>query len=191
MTISSVQFSHSVVSNSFWPPCSAAHQASLSITNSWSLLKLMFIESGMPSGHLILCCPLLLLPSIFPSIRVFSIGYSYALKGLPWWPSHKKPACNVGASGDIGSITGLGRSPGWGHDTHPSALAERIPWQDQSIGSQRVRHGWSDSIHTCMHTVKTWAQEPQFQRVPEKTKGKVFKASTFSLSGITCTVQLI
>ena len=50
----------------------AAHQASLSITNSLSLLKLMSIESVMPSNHLILCCPLLLLPSIFPSIRVFS-----------------------------------------------------------------------------------------------------------------------
>ena len=50
----------------------AAHQASLSITNSWSLLKLMSIESVMPSNHLILCHPLFLQPSIFPSIRVFS-----------------------------------------------------------------------------------------------------------------------
>ena len=49
----------------------AVHQASLSITNSQSLLKLMSIASVMPSNHLILCCPLLLLPSIFPSIRVF------------------------------------------------------------------------------------------------------------------------
>ena len=49
-----------------------ACQASLSITNSWSLPKLMSVESVMPSNHLILCCPLLLLPSIFPSIRVFS-----------------------------------------------------------------------------------------------------------------------
>ena len=53
-------------------PWSAAHQASLSITNSRSLLKLMSIKSVMPSNHLILCHPLLLLPSIFPSIRVFS-----------------------------------------------------------------------------------------------------------------------
>ena len=58
-----------------WPfatPWTAASQASLSITNSWSLFKLMSIKSVMPSNHLILCCPLLLLPSIFPSIRVFS-----------------------------------------------------------------------------------------------------------------------
>ena len=53
-------------------PWTATHQASLSITNSQSLLKPMSIESVMPSSHLILCCPLLLLPSIFPSIRVFS-----------------------------------------------------------------------------------------------------------------------
>ena len=53
-------------------PWTAAHQASLSITNSWSLLKLKSIKSVMPSNHLILCHPLLLLPSIFPSIRVFS-----------------------------------------------------------------------------------------------------------------------
>ena len=66
----SVQFSRSVVSNSAtsWP---AARQASLSITSSRSLLKLMSIKSVMPSDHLILCRPLLL-PSIFPSIRVFS-----------------------------------------------------------------------------------------------------------------------
>ena len=56
----------------FATPWTAAHQTSLSITNSRSLLKLMFIQSVMPSNHLILCHPLLLLPSIFPSIRVFS-----------------------------------------------------------------------------------------------------------------------
>ena len=56
----------------FATPCTAACQVSLSITNSWSLLKLMSIESVMPSYHLILCCPLLLPPSNFPSIKVFS-----------------------------------------------------------------------------------------------------------------------
>ena len=56
----------------FATPSTAACQASLSITNSWSLLRLMSFESEMPSNHLILCHPLLLLPSIFPSIRVFS-----------------------------------------------------------------------------------------------------------------------
>ena len=56
----------------FVTPWTAIHQASLSINNSWSLLKLMSIESVMPSNHLIFCHPLLLPPSIFPSIRVFS-----------------------------------------------------------------------------------------------------------------------
>ena len=65
----SVQFSRSVVSDSLQPH---GRQPSLSITNSWSLLKLMSIKSVMPSNRLILCHPLLLLPSIFPSIRVFS-----------------------------------------------------------------------------------------------------------------------
>ena len=64
---SSVQFSRSVVSDS----ATAARQASLFITNSRSLLKLMSVESGMPSNHLILCHPLLL-PLVFPSIKVFS-----------------------------------------------------------------------------------------------------------------------
>ena len=67
----SVQFSCSVVSDSV-TPWTTAHQASLSITNSQSLLKLMSLEAVMSSNHLILCRPLLLLLSIFPSIRVFS-----------------------------------------------------------------------------------------------------------------------
>ena len=71
MVISSVQFSHSVGSNSA-TPWTTACQASLSITSSQSLLKLMSIKSVMPSNHLILCHPLLLLTSIFPSITVLS-----------------------------------------------------------------------------------------------------------------------
>ena len=67
----SVQFSHSAVSDSA-APWTAALQDSPSISNSWSLLKLMSIESMMPSNHLILCHPLLILPSLYPSIGVFS-----------------------------------------------------------------------------------------------------------------------
>ena len=62
----------------FATPWTAACQASLSITNSQSLLKLMSIESVMPSNHLILCCPLLLLSSIFPSIRIFQMSHFFA-----------------------------------------------------------------------------------------------------------------
>ena len=68
----SLLFSHSFLCRLFATPWTAARQASLSFTNSRSLLKLLCIESVMPSNHLILCCPLLLLPSVFPSIRVFS-----------------------------------------------------------------------------------------------------------------------
>ena len=62
-----------------------AHQASLSITNSWSLLKLMSIELVMPSNHLILCCPLLLLPSIFPSLRVSSNESALRTRWSKYW----------------------------------------------------------------------------------------------------------
>ena len=73
--ISSVQFSNSVVSDSV-TPWTAARQASLSITNTRSLLKLMSVELVMSSNRLILCRPLLLLPSIYPGIRVFVIHLS-------------------------------------------------------------------------------------------------------------------
>ena len=82
--LSSVQFSHSVMSNSE-TPWTAARQASLSITNSRSLLKLMSIESVMPSNHLILRHPLPLLPSIFPSIRVFSNESSLHIRRPKYW----------------------------------------------------------------------------------------------------------
>ena len=69
----------------FATPWTAAHQASLSITNSQSLFKLMFIESVIPSNHLILCRPLLLLPSIFPSIRVFSKESVLHIRWPKYW----------------------------------------------------------------------------------------------------------
>ena len=69
----------------FATPATAARQASMSITNSWSLLKLMSIEMVMPSNHLILCRPLLLLPSIFPSIRVFSNGSVRHMRWPKYW----------------------------------------------------------------------------------------------------------
>ena len=66
-------------------PWNAAHQASLSITDSWSLLKLMFIESVMPPNHLILCRPLLLLPPIPPSIRVVSNESTLRMRWPKYW----------------------------------------------------------------------------------------------------------
>ena len=94
----SVQFSRSVVSNSLQPHESTARQASLSITNSQSSLKLMSIESVMPSSHLILCRPLLLLPPIPPSIRVFSSDSTLHMRWPKYWsfsfsisPSNEHP----------------------------------------------------------------------------------------------------
>ena len=69
----------------FETPWTAAHQVSLSITISWSLFKLMSIESVMPSNHFILCYPLLLLLSIFPSIRVFSNESALPIKWPKYW----------------------------------------------------------------------------------------------------------
>ena len=81
----SVQFSRSVVSYCLPPLWTAAHQASLSITNSQSLLKLMSIELVMSSNHLILCCPLLLLPSVFPGIKVFFSELPFCIRWPKCW----------------------------------------------------------------------------------------------------------
>ena len=69
----------------FVTPRTAAHQASLTFTISWSLLKLMFIGSVIPSNHLILCRPLLLLPSILPSIRVFYKESAFRIRWAKYW----------------------------------------------------------------------------------------------------------
>ena len=78
----------------FVTPWIAAHLVSLSITNSWSLLKLMSIESVMPYNHLVLCHPLLLPPSIFPSKRVFSNESALCIR----WPKHWSFSINISPS---------------------------------------------------------------------------------------------
>ena len=104
----SVQFSCSVVSNSVIP-WTAAHQASLSITNSGSLPKPMSIESVMPSNHLILCRPLLLLPSVFPSIRVFCNESALRIK----WPKYWSFSFNISPSNE-----------------HPGLISFMMEWLD-------------------------------------------------------------
>ena len=86
-----------------------ARQASLSITNSRSLLKLMSIESVMPSNHLILCCPLLLLPLIFPSIKVFSNESVLHIR----WPKYWSFSFNISPSNE-----------------HPGLISFRMDWLD-------------------------------------------------------------
>ena len=78
-------------------------QASLSITNSWSLLKLMSIESVMPSNHLILCCPFLLTPSIFPSIRVFSNESVLLIR----WPKYWSFSFSISPSNEYSGLISL------------------------------------------------------------------------------------
>ena len=84
----------------FVTPWTTGRQISLSITNSWSLLKLMSIESVMPSNHLILCRPLLLTPSIFPNIRVFSNGSVLHMK----WPKHWNFSFSISSSNEYSGL---------------------------------------------------------------------------------------
>ena len=84
----------------FVTPWITAHQASLSITISWSLLKCMSVESVTPSNHLILCCPLLLLPSIFPSTRVFSNESALRIR----WPKYWSFSFNISPSNEYSGL---------------------------------------------------------------------------------------
>ena len=81
-------------------PWTAAYQASLAITNSWSLVKPMSIESVMLSNHLILCCPLLLLPSVFPRIRVFSNGSVLHIR----WPKYWSFSFSISSSNEYSGL---------------------------------------------------------------------------------------
>ena len=97
----SVQFIQSFSHVQFFAtPWIVAHQASLSITSSWSLLKLMSIESVMPSNHLILCHPLFLLPSVFPSIRVFSNELALCI----WWPKYWSFGFSISPSSEYSGL---------------------------------------------------------------------------------------
>ena len=93
LTISSVQMFSRV--QLFATPWTVACEASLSVTNTWSLLRFMSIESMMPSNHLILCRPLLLLPSIFPSIRVFSNVSVLHSRWTKYWASASVLPMNI------------------------------------------------------------------------------------------------
>ena len=89
-----------VTSQLFVTPWTAAHQASLSITNSWSLLKFMSIKLVMPSNHLILCRPLLILPSIFPSVRVYSNESVLHI----WWPKYWSFSFSISPSNEYSGL---------------------------------------------------------------------------------------
>ena len=117
----------------FETPWTAACQDSLSITNSRSLLRLMSIELVMPSSHLILCHPLLLLPSIFPRIRVFSNESALRIQ----WPKHCSFSFNIGPSNE-----------------HPGLISLRMDWLDllavqRTLKSLLQHHSSKASILRC------------------------------------------
>ena len=115
-------------------PCTAAHQTFLSITNSRSLLKLMSIETVMPSNHLILCYALLLLPSIFSSIRVFSNESVLCIR----WPKYWSFSLNISLCNE-----------------HPGLISFRMDWLDVlavqgTLKSLLQHHSSKESILLCL-----------------------------------------
>jgi len=134
IALSSIQLS-SVVSSVwlFATACTAAHQTSLSITNSWSLLKLMSIESVMPSNHLILCHHLLLLPSNFPIIKIFS---NESVLGIRW-PKYWSFSLSIGPSNDYSGL-----------------ISFRIDWFDLLIVQGTLKSLLKHHIKQIRHTPK-------------------------------------
>ena len=117
----------------FVTPWITEHQASLSITNSWSLLKLMPIELVMPSSHLTLCCPLLLLPPIPPSIRVFSNESILLMR----WPKYWSFSFSISPSNE-----------------HPRLISFRMDWLDHlavqgTLKSLLQHHSSKASVLQC------------------------------------------
>ena len=153
-------------------PWTAACQASLSLNISQSLLKLMSIESVMPSNHLIVCHPLLLLPSIFSSIRVFSSELALRIRWPEYWsfsfstsPSNKYSGLISGTSPMAQQVKNLlamqetqVRSLGWEYflekerTTHSSILAWEIPCTERSGRLQSKRSQRAGQDRMTKHT---------------------------------------
>ena len=134
----------------------SARQASMSITNSQSLLKFMSIESVRPSNHLILCHPLLLLPSIFPSIRVFSNDSALCIR----WPKYWSFSFNISPSKE-----------------HPGLISFRMHWLDLPAVQVLQHHSSKASIlrHSAFFTV----QLPH----PYMTTGKTIALTRWTFVG--------
>ena len=132
----------------FATPWTAARQASLSITNSWSFLKLMCVESVMPSNHLILCPPLLLPPSVFPSIRVFTDESVLHIR----WPKYWSFGFNISPSNEHSGLISFRMDwldlLGCPRDSQESSPAPQF----KSINSSLLSFLYSPtftSIHDC------------------------------------------
>ena len=127
-------------------PWTAAHQASLSITNSRSSFKLMSIESLMPSNHLILCHPFLLLPSIFPSIRVFSNESVLRIR----WPKYWSFSFGISPSNEYSALISF-RMDWFDYPCSPRDCQESSPTlQFKSINSSALSFPYGPTL-TSIH----------------------------------------
>ena len=138
----------------FTTPWTTACLPFLSITNSWSLLKLISIESMMPSNHLILCCPLLLLPSIFPSIRVFSNESALHIR----WPKYWSFSFNIHRSNE-----------------HSGLISFRMDWLDLlavqgTLKSLLQHHSSKASILLCSALFTVQLSHPYIGKTIALTK---------------------
>ena len=157
------------MSDSLWPHRSAAHQASLSLTISQSLLKLMSIESVMPSNHLILCHALLFLPSILPSIRVFSNELALHLMQPKYW----RFSFSISPSNEYSGL-----------------ISFRVDWFDLlavqgTPKSLFQQHSPKASILQCSNFFMV-----QFSH-PYMTTGKTIALTVWTLSAVWCLCFLI
>ena len=148
----SVQFSPSVVSDSA-TPWTTAHKASLSITNSQSLLKLMFIKSVMPSNHLILCHPLLLQPSIFPSIRVFSNESVLCIR----WPKYWSFSFSISPSNEYSGL-----------------ISFRIDWLDHLAAQGTLKSSQTPQFKSINSSVLSFLYSPALTSIHDYWKNHSF-----------------
>ena len=148
--------SHSVQFSSFTQSCptlctpwTAAHQASLSITNSRTSLKLMSIEWVMPPKHLILCCPFLLLPSVFPSIRVFSNESTLCIR----WPKYWSFSFSIGPSNE-----------------HPELISFRMDWLDRLAGQGTLESCPTPQFKSINSSVLSFLHSPTLTSIHDHWK---------------------
>ena len=159
----SVQFSSVAQScPTLWNPMNCSMPGLLSITNSWSLLKLMSIESVMPSSHLILCHPLLLLPPIPPRIRVFSNESTLHMR----WPKYWSFSFSISPSSE-----------------HPGLISFRMDWLDLlavqgTLKSFLQHHTSKASIFRCSAFFIVQLSHPY------KTTGKTITLTRWNFVGI-------
>ena len=149
----------------FVTPWTTAYQASLSITNSQSLPKLMSITLVMPSNHLILCHPLLLLPSIFPSIRVFSNESALRMR----WPKYWSFSFNISPSNE-----------------HPGLISFKMDWLDflpvQGTHKSLLQHH-SSKASNLLHSVFIIVQLSQLHMTTGKTIALTRRTFVGNVSG--------